>query len=364
MVGPYLGRRSALATGVTAVSGIASAQTPAGGPLAAGVAGPFETQPWGSANRIEGPHYAIERITFTVEGTLVVGNLFLPNGGVRRPAVAMLGPVAFVKEQAPFGYATRLAREGIVALVFDPRHHGESGGEPRRLEDGARKAIDLRAALSYLATRPETDPDRLGLLGICQGVNWTIAMAAEEPRALRLALVAGHYLTPETALMYLGTPENVAARIARSRAAAERFRSDGTVEYLRIVQPHAEEPDPGALLTALPIHQFYIPWADRGPFRAYRGLWENRIAAMSEEGIWGHDVSPLMPRITAPLLMVHAERAASGPAIPRRLFDLVSGDRKRLVMLGARNQMQFYEDPLTLDLVVPLLARHFEGGSA
>ncbi len=72
-------------------------------------------------------------------------------------------------------------------------------------------------------------------------------------------------------------------------------------------------------------------------------------------------MTPLMPHITQPLLMVHAERAASVPAIPRRLFDAVPGDRKELVMLGIRNQLQFYEDPLRIDLVVPLLARHFSG---
>ncbi len=362
--GASIGRRAVLAAGLVAVSRVGSAQQPPaggplGGPLAAVTAGPFETQPWGPSKRIEGPHYAVERITFEVEGTPVVGNLFLPKGGTLRPAVAMLGPVAFVKEQVPIQYASRLAREGIVALAFDPRHHGESGGEPRRLEDGARKTADLRAALAFLATRAEVDPARLGILGICQGVNWAVGAAVEEPRAARLALVAGHYLTAETAAMYLGTPDNVAARVAKGRAAADRFRRDGTTDYVRIVQPRADQPDPEALLTALPIHQFYIPWADRGPFRAYRGLWENRINAGAEAMIWGGEVSPLFPRITQPLLMVHAERAASGPAIPRRLFDAVPGTRKELVMLGVRNQLQFYEDPLTIDLVAPLLSQHF-----
>lgn len=357
-------RRDALAALTVSATGAgmasaAKANVP-GGPLAAaGPDGPLPTQPWDAGNRIVGPFYAVERVTFPSAGIDLVGNLVLPGGTGRRPAVAILGPVGFVKEQAPIQYASRLARDGFVALAFDPRFHGESGGEPRRLESGAAKAQDLRAALDLLAARPEVDPSRLYLLGICQGVNWTIRAAGSDPRVRRVALVAGHYLTPETALMYLGTPENVAARLDRARAARARFERDGTVEYIGIVQPRADQPDPGALLTALPIHQFYIPWADRGPFRAYRGLWENRIPAMSEAAIWGTDIAPEMARVTQPLLMVHADRAASGPAIPRRLLEAAASARKEIVMLDGRNQLQFYEDPLTIDLVVPRLARHF-----
>lgn len=354
------GRRQALGAGLALVSGSAAAQ--GGGPLGQGGAAggaPLPTQPWGAQSRIEGARYVVERVQFASGGETLIGNLYLPRGAGPFPAAALLGPVAFVKEQAPTQYASRLAAAGVVALVFDPRNHGESGGTPRRHEDGAAKAADLRAALGFLRARPEVDQARLNILGICQGVNWSVQAAIDSPEVARVALVAGHYLTPATALMYLGTPEQVARRLARSAAAAERFRRDGTLDYIPIVQARADTPDPDALLTALPIQQFYIRWADRGPFRAYLGQWENRITAMSEAGIWGHDITPVMPGLRQPLLMVHADRAASGPAIPRGLFDAVPGERKRLVMLDGRNQLQFYEDPLTIDLVVPLLVAHF-----
>lgn len=352
----------AAGTGATAQAppgGPAAGGPLAGGPLAGGAAGPFETQPWGADSRIDGPHYAVERVRFASGGETLVGNLFLPKGGGPRGAVVLLGPVAFVKEQAPIQYAARLAREGLVALAFDPRFHGESTGSPRRLEDGDAKAADLRAALDFLGQRAEVDAARLDLLGICQGVNWVVRAAAADARVRRVALVAGHYLTPETALMYLGSREAVAARLARAQEARARQLRDGTVDYVPIVQARADQPDPGALLTALPIHQFYIPWADRGPARAYRGLWENRITAQSEAAIWGTDITLEMARLTQPLLMVHADRAASGPMIPRRLLDAAASVRKELVMLDGRNQLQFYEDPLTIDLVVPTLVRHF-----
>ena len=330
-----------------------------GGPAAESAdSAPFQTQAWDERGRIVGARYSVERVTFLSAGIEVVGNLFLPEGqGGPRPAVAVMGPVGFVKEQSPVQYASRLAREGFVALVFDPRHHGESAGEPRRLESGRAKADDLRAALDFLAVRPEVDVAGLHLLGLCQGVNWAVDAANADPRVRSLALVAGHYLTPDTALLYLGSAGEVERRVARSQAAAARFRATGETAYLAIVPDGSTPSDSDVLLGAPAIRQFYLRWADRGPFWNFHGLWQNRIAAMSEAGLWGHRVDHAMARLRTPTLMVHADRAASGPEIPRRLFASIPAADKALVWLGPENQMQFYEDPLTIDRVVPELAR-------
>ncbi|MGN6151878.1 MAG: alpha/beta hydrolase [Lysobacteraceae bacterium] len=337
----------------------AAPSPPTVGPATEGqAAAPFRTQAWGEGHRIASAHYAIERVTFPSAGVEVVGNLFLPAGPAGpRPAVAVIGPVGFVKEQSPVQYASRLAREGFVALVFDPRHHGESAGEPRRLESGQAKADDLRAALDFLATRPEVDAAALHLLGLCQGVNWAVDAANADPRVRSLALVAGHYLTPDTARLYLGSDAEIERRIARSHAAEARFRTTGGVDYIPIVADGATPSDPEPLLGAPAIRQFYLRWADRGPFWHFHGLWENRLAAMSEAGLWGHRVDLSMATLRTPTLMVHADRAASGPEIPLRLFASIPTADKALIWLGPENQMQFYEDPLTIDRVVPELAR-------
>ena len=62
--------------------------------------------------------------------------------------------------------------------------------------------------------------------------------------------------------------------------------------------------------------------------------------------------------------MVHSERAATGPLIPRRLFDEIASKNKQAVWLEGRNQIQFYQDPMTIDMVVPHLARFFAGVAA
>ena len=124
--------------------------------------GSFETQSWGPHGRLETSHYAVERVAYQSKGTEVVGNLFTPAIPGRKPAVVIIGPVGFVKEQSPVQYASRLMREGYAALIFDPRYHGESGGEPRRHENGVAKVEDLRASVDFLATREHAHSVDLG----------------------------------------------------------------------------------------------------------------------------------------------------------------------------------------------------------
>ncbi|MGH1477625.1 MAG: alpha/beta hydrolase [Geminicoccales bacterium] len=299
--------------------------------------------------------YQVRNVSFSSSGEAIAGKLLTPVTGVRHPAVVIMGPVAFVKEQSPVQYATRLAAHGLAVLIFDPRHHGDSTGAPRRLESGEAKVEDLRAALDFLAKQDEIDADRLHLLGICQGVNWTIEAAVQDDRIAALAVVAGHYLTPDTARMYLGDDATIAARMERSAKASAKAAETGEVDYIPIVGSD------DALLTATAVADWYLPWDNRAPWLTYRGGWENRIAAMSEAGIWGWRIDETSARLNLPVLMIHGDKAASGPEIPRRIYESIPSAQKSLHWIDGANQLQFYEDPLTIDAVVNVLAPHFQG---
>jgi hypothetical protein len=80
---------------------------------------------------------------------------------------------------------------------------------------------------------------------------------------------------------------------------------------------------------------------------------------MSEADIWGHRIDAQLMRLGKPTLMVHSDRAASGPKIPRELFEVIAARDKRQVWLDGRNQIQFYQDPLTIEMVIPHLTTHF-----
>jgi alpha-beta hydrolase superfamily lysophospholipase len=73
-----------------------------------------------------------------------------------------------------------LARHGYGVLAFDLRGNGESGGHSNGLGDNAQPAA--RAALDWLARRPDVDPARIAGFGSSLGGEVLLEAAAEDPR--------------------------------------------------------------------------------------------------------------------------------------------------------------------------------------
>lgn len=288
--------------------------------------------------------YRVEKVTFPSSGVPVVGLLFVPDGTGPAPAIVTLGPFGFVKEQAPMQYATRLAREGFVVLIFDPRHSGESGGEPRRLESPTAKVRDVGAAVAWLATRPEVDPRRIGALGICQGASEMIAAAADNPAIRAVALVSGQYLYRENLLGFFGGGgPTLDERIARGRAALARFKESGQVDYTPVVATA----DKSVGLPWPPIHDWYQPWTTSKWGEPSR--WENRYATMSDAEVWTFDVDAPARRLTVPTLIVHGEHSDGLVAAARHVHDLVPARETRLVIVAGVFHTRFYDDPIVVD---------------
>jgi len=295
-------------------------------------------------------NYTTVKVSFKSQNTEIKGILFIPENQVKPlPAFTVLGPVAFVKEQSPMQYATRLAKEGFVVLIYDPRFHGESAGEPRRFESGSAKVDDIIASINYLETRKEVDENKINMLGICQGVNWAIKTTNQDKRIKSLSIVAGHYLTRETADMYNGGAEQTDLRIENAKVSKLKFDETGEVDYIKIVK---EKEDDTALLIAKPVAEWYLPWANHEPYFLFRGLWENRITQMSELELWTTNIADDMENLETPTLVVHADKAATGAEIPKNLFELIPAKNKKLVSLGSQIQFQFYEESLTIDRTI------------
>ncbi|HWP44506.1 MAG TPA: dienelactone hydrolase family protein, partial [Blastocatellia bacterium] len=95
------------------------------------------------------------------------------------------------------GIAQILASQGVAALSIDWRGRGKSIGnlEYHSFTDEQRAKIhlDVRAALSFLASLPEIDGDRMAVLAEEASADWAVLGADGDPRVKALAFISGRF---------------------------------------------------------------------------------------------------------------------------------------------------------------------------
>lgn len=133
---------------------------------------------------------------FAVAGQQLYGMLHLPDGAGPHPAVALVHGFTGNAAEDHFVFtklARQLARDGVAALRFDCRGSGWSEGDFADMTIEGEVA-DALAALDVLATHPEIDDARLGLLGLSLGgcVAALAASRSSHVRALALWAAVAH----------------------------------------------------------------------------------------------------------------------------------------------------------------------------
>ena len=137
-------------------------------------------------------------VTFSVDGVTISGWLYLPEN-IEKPVPCIVLNQGFcgTKDMLLEKYAMRFVEAGFAALSFDYRHFGDSEGEPRQFYSVPEQLEDIKAAVKFVRTRSEIDPEKIVIWGTSSSGNFGIITAAGDKK---IAGVIGQSpsLDPET----------------------------------------------------------------------------------------------------------------------------------------------------------------------
>ena len=142
--------------------------------------------------------------------------LYLPEGASEAapaPVLVMGHGLGAIKEMRLAAFAERFQAEGYACLVFDYRHFGQSGGEPRELLSIRRQREDWRSAVAFARTLPQVDPKAVVAWGTSFGGGHAIVTAADDP-AIAASIAQCPFTDGLASLRKI--PPRAAARLTRA----------------------------------------------------------------------------------------------------------------------------------------------------
>ena len=105
----------------------------------------------------------------------------------------------------------RFASQGYVALAPD-LYRGKLAKTPEEAHElmrgmpEDRAMADLKAAFEHLASRPDVDPEHIGVIGWCMGGGYALAFETAEPRIAATAINYGRLVTDFDTIAKISSP--------------------------------------------------------------------------------------------------------------------------------------------------------------
>ena len=274
-------------------------------------------------------------------GITLAADLYIPeNAEGKLPAIAVSGPFGAVKEQASGFYAQTLAERGFLTIAFDPSFTGESGGEPRQVASPDINTEDFCAAVDYLSTRDDTDPERIGILGICGWGGFALNAAAADTRIKATVAATMYDICRATANGYFDANDNADARYRmRQQLNAQRTKDyrNGTCEYT-VMNPEPAEDAPQFMKD---YYDYYKTKRGYHPHSINSGLGWNVTSSLSFINM---PILAYSDEIRSAVLVVHGEKAHSR-YFGEDAFKRLKGDNKELLIVPGANHTDLYDNP-------------------
>ena len=273
-------------------------------------------------------------------GITLAADLYIPkNASGKLPAIAISGPFGAVKEQASGLYAQTLAERGFLTLAFDPSYTGESGGTPRHVASPDINTEDFCAAVDYLSTREDVNPQQVGILGICGWGGFALNAAAIDTRIKATVASTMYDMSRVNANGYFDamTPDERYRMRQQLNAQRTRDYKEGTYASAGgVIDPLPND----APQFVKDYHAYYK--TPRGYHK--RSLnsnngW-NKTSALSFINM---PILAYSDEIRNAVLLIHGEKAHSR-YFSEDAFKKLKGDNKELLIIPGANHTDLYDN--------------------
>ncbi len=273
-------------------------------------------------------------------GITLAADLYRPVGA-QAPlgAIAVCGPYGAVKEQVSGLYAQTLAERGFLTLAFDPSFCGESGGTPRYLTSPEISTDDFSAAVDYLLTRDDVDPQRIGIVGICGWGGFALNAAANDPRIRATVTSTMYDMSRVNANGYFDamTPDDrYHLREELNALRTEDYRNGTYTRDGGVVDPVPAD----APLFVQQYHDYYKT------ARGYHRRSPNSNEGLNRTNSLAFINMPILSyigEIRSAVLMIHGEKAHSR-YFSEDAFKRLTGDNKELLIIPGACHVDLYDN--------------------
>ncbi len=293
-----------------------------------------------------------QKVTFHNRyGITLAADMYTPKDAQGKlAAISVSGPFGAVKEQSSGLYAQHMAERGFLTIAFDPSYTGESGGEPRRMASPDINTEDFLAAVDFLSTLDNVDPERIGIIGICGFGGMAVNAAAIDPRIKATVASTMYDMSKVNVEGYFKSEDSPKQRMEKRRAlAAQRTADYKAGSYQRaggVVDPLPED----APWFVKDYHNYY---------KTKRGFHErsgNSTDGWNTIGCQSFMNQPLLAwahEIENPVLLIHGEKAHSR-YFSEYAFERMTGKKvegvsakegnKELLIIPGASHVDLYDD--------------------
>ena len=237
---------------------------------------------------------------------------------------------------------TLLRGRAVITAPENVRVTGESGGEPRYVASPDINTEDFSAAVDFLSTRDDVDPERIGILGICGWGGLALNAAAIDTRIKATVTATMYDMHRVKANGYFDSMDADARYELRRQLNAQRTEDAKNGTYALaggVVDPLPDD----APQFVKDYHTYY-----KTP-RGYHPRSLNSNNGWNKTSDLSYINTPILTysdEIRSAVLVIHGEKAHSR-YFSEDAFRKLKGDNKELLIIPGASHVDLY-DNLTL----------------